>query len=130
MARKNIYMNPPLEQLLEETQPGKFSRRLGEVVERYNIMLNLTDMPELTSDEIMILSEVICGSVVNATMVRAMHLSVLDAQGNADIKNKLSKKLEQLSPTQRLKLIELKRKAVTRYNRRIPHQSKRNSREK
>lgn len=104
--RKNIYMNPPLDQLLEETKPGKFSQRIGDVVERYNIIMKLTDLPELTEDETMIMSEVICGSAITPTMIRSMHWSVMDAQGSEDTKKNLADKIEQLSPAERIKLIE------------------------
>ena len=104
--RKNIYMNPPLNQLLEETKPGKFSQKLGDVVERYNIIMKLTDLPEFTEDEIMILSEVVCGSMVSPAMIRGMHLNVMDAIGDKDIKKNLADKIELLSPAQRIKLIE------------------------
>lgn len=104
--RKNIYMNPPLVQLLEETKPGKFSQRIGDVVERYDVVMKLTVIPEFTEDEILILSEVICGSVVNQTMIRSMHWAVMDAQGDENVKKILTAKIEQLSPAQRIKLIE------------------------
>ena len=106
MTRKNIYMNPPLDQLWEETQPGKFSQRIGDVVERYDVIMKLTGVPEFTEDEIMILSEVICGSVINQTMIRSMHWAVMDAQGDENVKKALADKIEQLSPAERIKLIE------------------------
>lgn len=104
--RKNIYMNPPLDQLLEETKPGKFSQRIGDVVERYNVIMKLTDLPELTEDETMIMSEVVCGSMVSPAMIRGMHLGIMDAQGDKDVKKTLADKIEQLSPAARIKLIE------------------------
>ena len=104
--RKNIYMNPPLDQLLEETKPGKFSQRIGDVVERYNVIMKLTDLPEFTDDETMILSEVICGSTITPTMIRLMHWSVMDTQGDIDVKKSLADKIELLSPAQRIKLVE------------------------
>lgn len=104
--RKNIYMNPPLDQLLEETKPGKFSQRIGDVVERYDVIMKLTDLPEFTDDETMILSEVICGSAITPTMVRSMHWAVMDAQGGEETKKNLADKIELLSPAQRIKLIE------------------------
>ena len=106
MARKNIYMNPPLDQLWEETKPGKFSQRIGDVVERYNVIMKLTDLPEFTEDETMILSEVICGSAITLTMIKSMHWAVMDAQGDTDTKKALADKIEQLSPAARIKLIE------------------------
>ena len=84
----------------------KFSQRLGEVVERYDIILSLTKIPELTEDEIMIISEVVCGSAITPTMIKSMHWAVMDAQGDEETKRNLADKIELLSPTQRIKLIE------------------------
>ena len=106
MAKKTIYTNPPIERLIEASQPMKFSQRLGEVVERYEILLKLTEIPKFNQDEIMILSEVVCGSAITPTMIRSMHWSVMDAQGDKDIKKALADKIEKLSPAQRIKLIE------------------------
>jgi hypothetical protein len=106
MAKKTIYTNPPIERLVESSPPMKFSQRLGEVVERYELIMKLTDLPSFSDDEIMILSEVVCGSAVNATMVRAMHIAIYDAQGNDDAKKALADKIEKLYPAQRIKLIE------------------------
>lgn len=49
--RKTIYMNDPLIKLKEQTTNGGFSRRLGEIVERYDIIMKLTPEPPKFSRE-------------------------------------------------------------------------------
>ena len=62
--RKLIYMNPALERVRVSTKQGGFSRRLGEIVERYEVIMQDTQTKELTDTEIAILGEVIMGSMV------------------------------------------------------------------
>lgn len=112
MARRNIWMNPPLEQLAatcgEGTgRAGKFSAALGNVVERYQILLDLTMLPVFSDDEINVLSETICGSVIDARKIRGIHLDVLDcASGTPEIRQELSKRLEAMTPGERLVIVE------------------------
>ena len=72
---KTIYMNEPLMRLAEETKAatrrnGGFSSRLGEIVERYEILLELTEVPDLTEKETQIMEEVICGAVIDRRKLR------------------------------------------------------------
>ncbi len=71
--RKTIYMSSPLAKLAEETKGDSrrtsgFSRRLGEIVERYQMMLSLDapKLPELTDSEMEIMGEVVMGAVIDA----------------------------------------------------------------
>lgn len=109
MARKNIYMNDALEQLEETVKASEtnFSARLGEIVARYQILLELEPLEELTPTEQDIMNEVIWGAVIDRRKVRGLHLDVLDtAIGTPDERNLLSKKIEEYTIGQRLKLIE------------------------
>lgn len=109
MARKNIYMNDALEQLEEAVKEDKttFSARLGEIVARYQILIELEPLEELTSTEQEIMNEVIWGAIIDRRKVRGLHLDVLDAAlGTPDERNVLSKKIETYTIGQRLKLIE------------------------
>ncbi|WP_298595716.1 hypothetical protein [uncultured Mitsuokella sp.] len=109
---KTIYMNDPLLRLAEETKGdnrrnGGFSSRLGEIVERYKIILDLTELPQLTEVEMQILSEIICGSMIDRRKIRGLHLDVLDAAlGTDKEKAELYKKLSSMTAGQRIKLIE------------------------
>jgi len=110
--KKTIYMNEPLEQLSESIPAGTgrnggFSRRLGEVVDRYAIIMSMTKLPTFTDAETEILSEVICGSVIDARKIRGLHLDIMDAEtGTKEQRAKLLRKVEILTAAQRIKLIE------------------------
>lgn len=112
MGKRTIYMSEPLEKLAEKTKAndrrnGGFSRRLGEIVDRYGVIMDLTELPTFDDTEISILSEVICGSVINRSKVSGMHLDVIDAStGTQEQRAKLLRKIEALSIAQRIKLIE------------------------
>lgn len=112
--KRTIYMSEPLERLAEETRGDSrrtsgFSRRLGEIVERYQIMINLdmAGLPALTDIEISIMGEVMAGAIIDRRKVRGLHLDVLDAAtGTPDDRKQLSAKIEGLTAGQRLALIE------------------------
>ena len=112
MGKKTIYMNPPLETLAEKTKgesrrAGGFSAALGDIVERYQILLDLTVLPTFTDDEIFVLSEAICGSVIDTRKIRGLHLDVLDcASGTPETRQYLSVLIEDMSAGERLALIE------------------------
>lgn len=109
MARKNVYMNEALEQLEEELKGTEttFSSRLGEIVGRYQILLELEEVPKLTSIEQDIMNEVIWGSVIDRRKVRGLHLDVLDVEiGTTQERETLSKHIAACTIGQRLKLIE------------------------
>lgn len=106
---KQIYMNPALAGLEAETKEsgGSFSARLGEIVERYGILLSLEEVPEFTEDEIEVLSEMVCGSYINCRKVRGLHLDALDvASGTEESRRAVSEKIEKMTAGQRLALIE------------------------
>ena len=106
---KQVYMNDPLVGLEAETKEsgGSFSARLGEIVERYGILLSLEEVPEFTEDEIEVLSEMVCGSYINCRKVRGLHLDALDvASGTEESRRAVSEKIEKMTAGQRLALIE------------------------
>ena len=110
--KRTIYMSEPLERLADETKGDSrrtsgFSRRLGEIVERYQIMIDLDTPPELTETELSIMGEVLTGAVIDRRKIRGLHLDVLDATvGSKDDRKQLSKKIESLTAGQRLAMIE------------------------
>lgn len=110
--KRTIYMSEPLERLAEETKGDSrrtsgFSRRLGEIVERYQIMIELDTPPELTDTELSIMGEVLTGAIIDRRKVRGLHLDVLDAAiGSKEDRKQLSKKIESLTAGQRLALVE------------------------
>lgn len=110
--KRTIYMSDPLVRLAEKTRGDSrrtsgFSRRLGEIIERYQIMLDLDTLPELTDTELAIMGEVLCGAVIDRRKIRGLHLDVLDAAvGSDDDRKQLYKKIEALTAGQRLALVE------------------------
>ena len=109
MAKKMISMGASVEALAEKMRRkgGNFSGRLNEIVERYNILLDLEIIPEFTEQEVAILAETIGGSTVDRRRVRGLHLDVVDAaMGTPHERETLSAKIETLTCGQRLKLIE------------------------
>ena len=106
---KQIYMNESLTGLEADVKErgGSFSARLGEIVERYGIILSLEEIPEFTEDEIEVLSEMVCGSYINCRKVRGLHLDALDvASGTEESRRAVSEKIEKMTAGQRLALIE------------------------
>lgn len=112
VMKRTIYMSESLERLADETRGDSrrtsgFSRRLGEIVERYQIMLDLDTPPELTDTELSIMGEVLSGAVIDRRKIRGLHLDVLDATtGSDDNRKQLSGKIEALTAGQRLVLVE------------------------
>lgn len=112
--RKTIYMSDPLIKLAEKTRGDSrrtsgFSRRLGEIVERYQIMLDIDSqkLPALSDSEMEIMGEVVMGAVINARKIRGLHLDSLDATlGTPEERKKLAAKIEQMTAGQRLTLVE------------------------
>lgn len=106
---KQVYMNPALAGLEADVKEAgaSFSARLGEIVERYQILLYLEELPEFSEDETTILSEVIYGAAIDRRKVRGLHLDVLDAAtGTIAEREELSRKVEEMGAGARLALIE------------------------
>ena len=106
---KQIYMNESLTGLEADVKErgGSFSARLGEIVERYGILLCLEEVPDFTDEEVDILSEMVCGSYINCRKVRGLHLDALDvASGTPETRRSVSEKIEKMTAGQRLALIE------------------------
>lgn len=114
VMKRTIYMSEPLERLADETRGDSrrtsgFSRRLGEIVERHQIILDLDrdSLPALTDTELSIMGEVLSGAVIDRRKIRGLHLDVLDATvGSDDDRKQLSGKIEALTAGQRLVLVE------------------------
>jgi len=110
--RKSIWLNPPLERLVAQCgtakgRDGKFSRRLGEIVERYDTIMKLIPVPDITDTEKMIIGKIICGSVITPLTIRRMDESVMDcATGTAAERQALAEKISSWSVTERLAIIE------------------------
>lgn len=106
---KQVYMNPALAGLEADVKEtgASFSARLGEIVDRYGILLDLEELTDFSEAEMEILSEVICGAGVDRRKVRGLHLDVLDAATGAIAeREELSRKVGEMGAGARLALIE------------------------
>jgi hypothetical protein len=112
MARKTIWMNPPLERLAEECgkangREGKFSARLGDIVERFDILMKLTPIPVLSDTEKMILGEAFCGSTLSGVTIKYMPESIIDTtKGTEAERIALRDKVATWSSAERIAAIE------------------------
>jgi hypothetical protein len=108
MAKKMISMGASIEALADKMREsgGNFSGRLNQIVERYNILLDLEIIPDLAPKETDILRSALLGAV-DRRKVRGLHLDIIDAAtGTAQERESLSAKIEGMTAGQRLKLIE------------------------
>ena len=106
---KQIYMSPALTELETEMKEsgGSFSARLGEIVERYGILLSLEEVPDFTEEEMEILNEITWGNKIDRRKIRGLHLDVLDAAtGTREERDALSRKVKEMGAGARLALIE------------------------
>ena len=104
--KKIVY---PLIRLSEQTPGGGFSRRLGEIVERYDIIMRLTpEPPEFTPAEMHVLGEVLAGAKISAGFIYSLGLDVLDSVlETPEIRESLAKKINDMSAAQKVKMIEI-----------------------
>ena len=108
MAKKMISMGASVEALAEEMKQegGNFSGRLNQIVERYNILLDLEIIPDLAPEEMAILRSALRGAV-DRRKVRGLHIDVIDVEaGTQQERETLAAKIESMGTGQRLKLIE------------------------
>lgn len=106
---KQVYMNPALAGLEADVKEtgASFSARLGEIVERYGILIDLEEVPGFSEADTEILSECICGAAIDRRKIRGLHLDVLDAAaGTAEERTALSAKIAEMGAGARLALIE------------------------
>lgn len=106
--KKTVYMNDPLIRLSEQTPGGSFSRRLGEVVERYDIIMKLTpEPPEFSHEEMHILGEVLTGAKISAGFIHSLGLEVQDSVlETPETREALAKKIDAMTAAEKVKMIE------------------------
>ena len=114
--KKMIYLSDPLYKLAEETKgtsrrTSGFSRRLGEIVERYDIIMKLTpEPPEFTREEMHILGEVLAGAKISAGFIHSLGLDVLDSVlETPEIRENLFEKIDAMTAAEKVKMIERKK---------------------
>ena len=103
--KKLIYLNPALKELDENTKTGKFSMRLGTIVEQYNLVNELTTTPDLSKTEKLILKELLRKQDFNAAMIEYMpQLVLMCSFGSEEERKNLSKILSEIEMVARVKL--------------------------
>lgn len=103
--KKLIYLNPALKELDENTKTGKFSMRLGTIVEQYNLINELTTTPELSKTEKLILKELLRKQDFNAAMIEYMpQLVLMCSFGSEEERKNLFKILSEIEMVARVKL--------------------------
>ena len=81
--------------------------RLGDIVNRYEIIKQLTPVAKLTADELMILGESICGSDLTSRAISNLHETLMDCStGDEKERLGLRSKIMKLSAAERIALIE------------------------
>lgn len=87
-----------------------FNATLAELVDEYNVILALTELPEFTAAEKVALGELLLGAELTRSKINGLHLDVLDL-GNEflseDEKEQLSEKLKSLNAAQIIKIKNL-----------------------
>lgn len=112
--KKMIYLSDPLYRLAEETKgtsrrTSGFSTRLGEIVQRYDIIMKLTpEPPEFSREEMHVLGEVLAGAKISAGFIYSLGLDVLDSVlETPEIREALAKKINAMTAAEKVKMIEM-----------------------
>ena len=106
--KKTIYMNDPLIKLNEQTTTGGFSRRLGEIVERYDIIMRLTpEPPGFSPEEMHVLGEVLAGAKISTGLIYSLGFEVQDSVlETPEVREALAKKIDSMTAAEKVKMIE------------------------
>lgn len=75
-----------------------------DIAERYDVLMGLTEIPELTPQQQVILGEAVLGAFMDRNKIRYLHYAIADTEIDGCIG--LAKIVKSLDYTQRLKLIE------------------------
>ncbi|HEL1012853.1 TPA: hypothetical protein TVB68_002087 [Streptococcus equi subsp. ruminatorum] len=106
--KKSIYINGALEKFYDECSNGMrnrtFSGRVMDIAERYDVLMGLTEIPELTPEQKMILGEAILGGFMDRNKIRYLPDAIADTDLDGCLA--LAKIVKDLDYTQRIKLIE------------------------
>ncbi len=91
---------------LKQTPPDlrSFSRRVGDTIERYDILLKLEGDPEMSGQEKVTLGEALLGGYMDKNKIKYLHENIADTEmdGSAEF----SKRVESWSYTKRMAAIE------------------------
>lgn len=105
--KKSIYLTKDLKKIYDECKSRKrnrtFSGRMADIAERYNALIGLAEIPEITEEEKMILGDVVIG-YVDKIKIKNLPEYIIDTDiyGCKELAEKVSK----LDYLQRMALIE------------------------
>lgn len=103
----SISITPVLERLKNNLHDVSFSQRVSEITERYEAIIALTPVPSLDDEEIAILSEALCGSVISFSKIKYLHEEILLCSvENAEKREALAKKVESWTAAEKIAVIE------------------------
>lgn len=103
--RKDLWINPPLERVLKSA--SNFSRRLGDIVDRYELILKSTEAPIITEKERMILHDAFGSTIINETAIKNMGENILQSQvGTEEERKELAEKIIELNIVEKILIIE------------------------
>lgn len=106
--KKGIYLKGELINIYNECMSGKrdrtFSGRVADIADRYTALIALTDIPEITEEEKMILGECVLGTFLDKLKIKHLPEYIIDTDiyGCKELAEKVSK----LDYLQRMALIE------------------------
>jgi hypothetical protein len=84
-----------------------FLSRIEDIVTRFETIMRLTPVIEVTENELMILGEVICGSYITPRIIGNMHERLMDSSiGDLEERIELRSKIMKLSAAERIAFIE------------------------
>ena len=106
--KKSIYLQGGVIDVYTETRnkerPQSFSKRMGQIVDRYHLILDSVNTPELSVNEKHVLGVTIQGSYIDKLFIKYLHEEIDDTE--LDGASDLAKKVKRLDFLQRIKLIE------------------------
>lgn len=105
--KKSIYLAGELVNIYDECKNNRsrsFSGRVADIADRYTILMDLADVPELTDSEKVILGEAVLGGFIDKLKIKYLPESILDTE--LPQSKELADKVSKLDYSQRLKLIE------------------------
>lgn len=106
--KKSIYLTDQLELINNECTNGyrnrSFSGRVADIVDRYSVLISLTDTVSLSDNEKVIFGEAILGTFIDRDTITYLHENLKDT--GLEGADELAAKVEPLSPLERMALIE------------------------
>ena len=106
--KTSIWMTDPLIKLKNNLPEGRtFSGRISDIAERYTAIVGNTECPELSEEEVYILSEVFSGGFLTNTKIKYLHEEILDAaSGTEEERRALSEKVKSWTATEKVLFLE------------------------